>query len=529
MKTLVASAEAGSQTHQHGALRVALGYAVFAALWILFSDQAVSLLFSDPLAITRASMIKGWLFVAVTGLLLYVLVGRHLRQIQDGYARETDLLKTRQRSLDLLAAIADHSEDAIFAKDLEGRYILFNRAASRIVGKPEAEVLGRDDLAIFPAGQAVILMETGRRVVASGRAETNEETLDTAQGPRVFLATKGPLYAPDASVAGIFGISRDITERKQVELSLRDSEKRFHDIVEASADWVWEVDALSRYTYVSESVESLLGYTPAEILGKTPFDLMPPDEALRVQAAFAAIAAQKKPFRDLDSINVHKDGSLRHVWTNGMPILAADGTLLGYRGLDRDNTARKIAEQDLQNARDMLRAVINTIPDLIWLKDVEGRYLACNARFEAVFGASEADILGKTDFDFVSPEMAERFRERDRAALEAGHPVNDEEEISLAGDGQRECLLTTKAPYRDSRGAVIGVLGIARDISGHKRVEASLRERNEMLERFNRATVGREIDMIEMKKTINALSRELGREPPYPLAFLPQVDREPTP
>ncbi|MEF8713471.1 MAG: PAS domain-containing protein [Accumulibacter sp.] len=529
MQPPAVSAENGGFTHRQGALRVALIYAVFAALWILLSDQAVGLIFQDPVAMTQASMIKGWLFVAVTGLLLYVLVERLVRQLQEAHRRQTSLMSEKQRSLDLLAAISDHSEDAIFAKDLNGRYILFNRAASGFVGKSAANVLGRDDLALFPTEQAKMLMDIGRRVIASGRAETNEEALDTVQGPRIFLATKGPLRTQDGSVVGIFGISHDITDRKLAELSLAESEKRFHDIVEVSADWVWEVDAQGRYTYVSDSVESLLGYTPAEILGRTPFDLMPADEAARVGAIFAAIAARKEPFRDLDNISVHKDGSLRHVWTNGMPILAPDGTLLGYRGLDRDITPRKRAEQELQTTQDMLHAVINTIPDLLWLKDLEGRYLTCNARFEAFFGAGKADIVGKTDFDFVPRELAEFFREKDRAALAADTSVENEEEVVFASDGHRERLLTIKTPYRDSQGTLIGVLGIARDITERKAAEQSLIARNRELERFNRATLGREMAVIEMKKTINALSQELGRDPPYPLAFMRQTDGESAP
>ncbi|QLH52263.1 MAG: PAS domain S-box protein [Candidatus Accumulibacter cognatus] len=647
-------AENGNLINRQGALRIALIYAVFAALWILLSDQAVGLIFKDPVTMTQASIIKGWLFVAVTGLLLYVLVGRLVRQLQEAHRRQTGLLMEKQRSLDLLAAISDHSEDAIFAKDLDGRYILFNRAASGFVGKSAADILGRDDLAIFPAEQAKMLMDIGRRVIASGRAETNEEALDTAQGRRIFLATKGPLRTPDGSVVGIFGISRDISERKRAEislyetserlrllvdhspaavamfdrdmryliaskrwlmdfgvtgcniigrshydlfpeigeelrdihrrglagevfqpkdggfvrangcvqwlrwsqwpwfqfdgsiggivifaeeitdrklaeLSLAESEKRFHDIVEASADWVWEVDAQGRYTYVSDSIESLLGYLSAEILGRTPFDLMPANEAARVGALFAAIAARKEPFRDLDHINVHKDGSLRHVWSNGMPILAPDGTLLGYRGLDRDITSRKMAEQELRNTKDMLRVVINTIPDLIWLKDLEGRYLACNSRFEAFFGATEADIVGKTDFDFVPSALAEFFREKDQAALAANTSVENEEEIVFASDGHREHLLTIKTPYRDSQGTLIGVLGIARDMTERKAAEQSLIARNRELERFNRAMIGREMDVIEMKKVINALSQELGREPPYPLAFMKQTDGKSAP
>ncbi len=212
----------GNELTQHrSAFRVVLGYGVFAALWILLSDQAVGLLFSDPAQITRASMAKGWLFVAVTTLLLYFLVRRQVARLQAAHRKETESWSEKQRTLDLLSAIADNSEDAIFAKDLKGRYLLFNAAASRHVGKGPGEVLGRDDYSLFPPEQAEFLMDIGRRVVESGYTETNEETLDTPHGRRTFLATKGVLRDADKRIFGIFGISREITERKAAEDEMR--------------------------------------------------------------------------------------------------------------------------------------------------------------------------------------------------------------------------------------------------------------------------------------------------------------------
>jgi PAS domain S-box-containing protein len=127
----------------------------------------------------------------------------------------------RLEALGLLAAIADSSDDAIFAKDLQGRYLLFNCAAGRFVGKAPEEVLGKDDRTLFPAHQADLLLEAHGRIVAEGRAETHEEALDTSQGKRIFLATKGPLRDTEGRIYGVFGMARDITARKAAEDDLR--------------------------------------------------------------------------------------------------------------------------------------------------------------------------------------------------------------------------------------------------------------------------------------------------------------------
>lgn len=123
-----------------------------------------------------------------------------------------------------------------------------------------------------------------------------------------------------------------------------------------------------------------------------------------------------------------------------------------------------------------LRTLINNIPDLIWLKDTDGVYLACNPRFERFFGAPEKDIVGKSDFDFIPGELAEFFRSHDRNAMESDEPCINEEWVTYADDGHRELLETIKTPMRDAQGKLIGILGIARDITARKRIETALAE-----------------------------------------------------
>lgn len=128
-------------------------------------------------------------------------------------------------------------------------------------------------------------------------------------------------------------------------------------------------------------------------------------------------------------------------------------------------------EFSLRQSEKRFRTLLNTIPDLIWLKDAAGVYLSCNATFERFFGAKEADILGKTDYDFVDQDLADFFREHDRKAMAAGKPTSNEEWITFADNGSSVLLLTTKVPMYDSAGKIIGVLGVGRDISELKQAE----------------------------------------------------------
>lgn len=131
--------------------------------------------------------------------------------------------------------------------------------------------------------------------------------------------------------------------------------------------------------------------------------------------------------------------------------------------------------QKLQHVQAYQRTLIETIPDLVWLKDPDGFYIACNTKFERFFGAKESDIVGRTDHDFVDKALADMFRENDLAAIKAGRPRSNEETVTYADDGHEEILETIKTPMYSPYGDVIGVLGVARDITERKQQEEKIR------------------------------------------------------
>jgi len=129
-----------------------------------------------------------------------------------------------------------------------------------------------------------------------------------------------------------------------------------------------------------------------------------------------------------------------------------------------------------------MRTLLEAIPDLVWLKNSDGVYLACNHRFESFFGATEAEIVGRTDHDFVGKELADSFRENDRIAMQRGVPTTNEEWVTFASDGHRELLETTKTPVIDATGKLIGVLGISHDITARTQAERYEKFRSSTLE-----------------------------------------------
>ena len=134
--------------------------------------------------------------------------------------------------------------------------------------------------------------------------------------------------------------------------------------------------------------------------------------------------------------------------------------------------------RELVREQGYLQTLLETIPDLVWLKDPNGVYLSCNKTFERFFGARAADIVGKTDYDFVPREMADFFRRNDQAAIAKGGPTANEESLTFSADGYRGIFETTKTPMHDPQGRIIGVLGIAHDITARKALELELRDKD---------------------------------------------------
>jgi two-component system cell cycle sensor histidine kinase/response regulator CckA len=185
-------------------------------------------------------------------------------------------------------------------------------------------------------------------------------------------------------------------------------------------------------------------------------------------------------------------------------------------GLVMDVSERVAAQQALARSEARLHALLDTIPDLVWMKDPDGVYLACNARFESFFGAGARDIVGRTDHDFVPSELADFFREHDQAAMTAGGPTMNEERITFASDGHEELLETIKAPVLDRDGRLIGVLGIGRDITERDAMNRELRGQLEELTRWQSVVLGREDRIQELKREVNELASRSGKAIRYP-------------
>ncbi|MEI7663923.1 MAG: PAS domain S-box protein, partial [Bacteroidota bacterium] len=359
------------------------------------------------------------------------------------------------------------------------KYIEVNKAFCALLGFSQAEVIGKTamELAIFSESERTSVLLNAD---PSGNVINVEARLKSKTGEikHVLLSSEN-IYIQDKKYR--FTVVNDITARKLAEVELADSKSRLELAMHAGNMAWWEMEkSTGNITFAKKKAE-MLGYPPERFTHYTDFmELVHPEDVKKTMKAMqnhfdGLIDNYESEYRVLDQSGkyqwFHDIGSIVKRDPEGKPLLIS--------GLVLNTTERKQTEIALHNNEVRLRTLVQTIPDLVWLKDTDGVYQSCNKMFERFFGATEANIIGKTDYDFVSSEQADWFRSHDYAAMTAKKPISNEEWISYADDGTRVYLDTIKTPMYDSEGVVIGVLGISHDITKRKKSEVDLLESEE--------------------------------------------------
>ena len=357
------------------------------------------------------------------------------------------------------------------------RYTLFSRLS---VAQPFVSKDVFTDERIEPAGRE-ILRQTGAASFAMFPLTVGNERmaliLAMAKHTGYFDEEKQHLYQTLAEQGAL------ALQAARLRGAIRETQQRYQALVETINDWIWEVDQNGLFTYVSPRISDLLGYEPVELLGKTPFDFMSPEETGRVRGVFDQLSGNRQPVINVENTLLHKDGRLVVFETSAVPFFDPDGKFKGYRGIDRDITEREHAEEALRYERNLLRTLIDNLPDGIYVKDSACRKMIANPADVRNMGRqSEAEVLGKDDFDLFPKDLAERFFADDQSVLQTGRPALDREEYVLDADGQKRWLLTSKLPLRNDKGQIIGLVGIGRDITKRKRAEEALRHEKALMD-----------------------------------------------
>ena len=270
------------------------------------------------------------------------------------------------------------------------------------------------------------------------------------------------------------GTVEDITERKQTEEALRNSEVLYHSLVETLPQNIFRKDLQRRFTFANGRFCETLKKPLSEILGKTDFDFFPADLANKYYHDDLRVIESLQAF---ETVEAHQsvDGGMSYVQVMKAPLYDHEGRVVGIQGIFWDVTERKKIQEQLAYERDLLQALLDNAPDSIYFKDRDSRFIKCSKAIARRFGFNDPqEAVGKTDFDFFTKEHAQVAFDDEQQIIRSGQPIIGKTEKETWKENQDSWALTSKMPLRNQAGEIIGTFGVSKDITALKRAEEEL-------------------------------------------------------
>ncbi len=288
-----------------------------------------------------------------------------------------------------------------------------------------------------------------------------------ARGQVLFEGEK-----PDRRAVRLIGTAFDITDRKQAEETIRAGESRLQAIMDNASAVIYLKDLQGRFLMINKRFEELLKVTQEQFIGKTDADIFPSDVVAKIHAHDRQVKETGMPL-EFEEVVPHKDGPHTYVAVK-FPITDAHGAVIAIGGISTDITDRNAAEEIVRNSETRLRAMMDNSSAVIYLKDLQGRYLMVNRRYEELFNATQQQIFGKTDADVFPSHVVEKLQANDRQVRETGQPLEFEEVVPH--DDGPHTYVSVKFPVKDANGAVVAIGGMSTDISDRKAAEDLIRD-----------------------------------------------------
>jgi two-component system cell cycle sensor histidine kinase/response regulator CckA len=331
-------------------------------------------------------------FILLCIFLVYLLLEVRRRRRSEAALRQSQFL---------MRAVAEGTSDAVYVKDLQGRYLLLNRAGARFVGKPVEDALGRDDAALFPPDEARHVMDGDRRVMASGVTQTYEEPVSIGGAVHTFLATKGPVRDEQNRVVGLFGISRDITGIKETQDQLRASGDRYRTLFDRAGEGVMLMSLEGKLLKVNGAFARMHGYSVEEMERMSLKDLDTPDTYQTAGERVARIQAGEKLTFEVE--HYHKDGHVFPLEVSVSLIESGEDTYL--QCFHREITERKKAEHSLREIEAQFRAFFEQAGvGVSILETPTGRFVRVNRKYCDIVGYSPEEMQRGTFQDLTFPD-----------------------------------------------------------------------------------------------------------------------------
>jgi phosphoserine phosphatase RsbU/P len=398
-------------------------------------------------------------------------------------------IERHRMDITLLAAeekyhsIFDHLIEGIFQTTPDGRYLLANMALARIYGYTTPQELMDS---VTDIGRKLYVEESRRDDFV--RAMQEEGTL---------TGFESQIYRKDGTIIWISencharrdsrgellyyeGTVEDITHRKQTEENLRNSEALYHSLVETIPQNIFRKDTQGKFIFANQHFCKALGIKLEDIVGKTDFDFFPAELAEKYRRDDWRVLETGVPFTNIEE-HQPSGGQRSFVQILKTPLYEASGRIIGLQGMFWDITKQRQMEEDLRRSEELYHSLVETIPQNIFRKDLQGRYTFVNRQFCKTLGKTREEVLGKTIADFLPAAIATEREGDDRKVIETRKPFEAVEESRFSGE--RGYIQVVKLPILDAAGEVIGLQGMFWDITAQKMAAERIRKANTELAR----------------------------------------------
>jgi PAS domain S-box-containing protein len=388
-------------------------------------------------------------------------------------------LRERQQHLELAL---EAGRLGIWSWDLESGMIRSTETQAILHGRPldRLYVHSSEPPTYVHPDDRPIVAEAMRRAVLDQPLERIVYRTRWPDGSTHWIDTVGKVFHDEAGKPNrVLGVSTDITERRQSELDLRQAVERFKLLAMHAPVGIAQSDAEGRLFFVNQKWCEITGVQPEEVQGFGWQNVLHPVNRESAIQAWAADTAADKPNVQTKCRFIRKDGTVR--WFSSISSLVHDagGRPVGQIGIIEDITQRIAIEEALRKTESQFRGILDHASAVIYLKDLDGKYILVNRRCELLFGTPDDSTVGKTDFEIFSAENATEFRKADRQVIEARSPMVFEE-LALQEDGEHT-YRSVKFPVMDASGNVVALGGISTDISDLKEAHEALKKQEGLL------------------------------------------------
>jgi PAS domain S-box-containing protein len=385
-----------------------------------------------------------------------------------------DLTERKQMEEDLNRFFA-LSIDMLCIAGFDGYFKRLNPAWEKTLGWTNETMLAKPYMEfVHPEDREATLAAARKIVDAGGEVVLFENRYLCKDGSYKWLVWNA---APLAGQQMIYAVAHDITERKQAEQTLRESETRYRQIVENANDVIYRADVYGRFTYANPVALRIIGYPETELMGKHYLDIVRPDYRRETERFYVKQLRTRTLNTYYEFPVITKDG--QEIWLGqNVQLVREKDRIVGVQSVARDITERRRMEEALRESQALYQSLVETLPVHIYCKDRDGKFTFGNKRWCERKGRPIEDIVGKTDFDFHPKELAEKYTRDDQRVLETGTVLEAVEE-QYALSGEKVYIHILKAPIVNDRGEIVGTQGMYWDVTERRRAEEALRASEE--------------------------------------------------